>query len=108
MTFSHQSDPPKRGNTRESYRYHARMRVTSKGQVTIPKDVRQRLGIEPGSEVEFVVGDDGVRLVKKPGAGDGAAIVAEMIERSRGKLSLTTEELMALTRGGHWAEERDT
>ncbi|MEO9336441.1 AbrB/MazE/SpoVT family DNA-binding domain-containing protein [Mesorhizobium sp. SB112] len=41
------------------------MRVTTKGQVTIPKEVRDRLGIEPGSEVDFVERTDGaIELVK--------------------------------------------
>lgn len=40
------------------------MRVTEKGQVTIPKEIRERLGIKPGSDVEFVVADKGVMLVK--------------------------------------------
>jgi AbrB family looped-hinge helix DNA binding protein len=39
------------------------MRVTEKGQVTIPKDVRDRLGIVPGSEVEFLPDEKGARLV---------------------------------------------
>lgn len=39
------------------------MRVTTKGQVTIPKEIRDRLGIEPGSEVDFVVSGDVVTLV---------------------------------------------
>ena len=39
------------------------MRVTTKGQVTIPKEIRDRLGIVPGSEVEFVATEDGVHLV---------------------------------------------
>ena len=39
------------------------MRVTTKGQVTIPKDIRDRLGIVPGSHVEFLPTEDGVRLV---------------------------------------------
>jgi AbrB family looped-hinge helix DNA binding protein len=39
------------------------MRVTEKGQVTIPKEVRDRLGIVPGSEVEFVPDEKGARLV---------------------------------------------
>lgn len=39
------------------------MRVTEKGQVTIPKDIRDHLGIEPGSEVEFVREGNIVRLV---------------------------------------------
>lgn len=40
------------------------MRVTEKGQVTIPKPVRRRLGIEPGSEVEFVL-RDGEALLRR-------------------------------------------
>lgn len=71
------------------------MRVTSKGQVTIPRDVRQRLGIRPGSEVEFEVDRDGARLVRA-GAGSGAGIVKRM--RGRGTVAMTTDEIMALTR----------
>ena len=41
------------------------MRVTSKGQVTIPKEIRDRLGIGPGSEVEFGERDSLVSLEKK-------------------------------------------
>ncbi|MEM0898556.1 MAG: AbrB/MazE/SpoVT family DNA-binding domain-containing protein [Pseudomonadota bacterium] len=35
------------------------MRVTEKGQVTIPKHIREKLGIVPGSEVEFAEHSDG-------------------------------------------------
>ena len=38
--------------------------VTSKGQVTIPKELRDRFGIEPGAEVDFAVSEDGIRLRK--------------------------------------------
>lgn len=39
--------------------------VTSKGQVTIPKELRQRLGIRQGSKIEFaVVGNDVVMRVR--------------------------------------------
>ncbi|MDQ3709068.1 MAG: AbrB/MazE/SpoVT family DNA-binding domain-containing protein [Actinomycetota bacterium] len=72
------------------------MRVTSKGQVTIPQEVRRRLGIEPGSEVDFQIDNDIVRLVRRP-AGSGAALVSRM--RGRGRTSMTTDEIMALTRG---------
>ncbi len=43
--------------------------VTSKGQVTIPKAIRERLGIEAGADLEFRVEDDGTLTVreKKPG-----------------------------------------
>ncbi len=46
------------------------MRVTEKGQVTIPKDIRDRLGIVPGSEVEFVADEKGARLVLIAGNAD--------------------------------------
>lgn len=72
------------------------MRVTSKGQVTIPQEVRRRLGIEPGTEVDFEVDDDVVRLVRRP-VGGGAVLVARM--RGRGRVSMSTKEIMALTRG---------
>lgn len=71
------------------------MRVTSKGQVTIPIDIRRRLGVESGSEVDFVVDDDVVRVVRRA-EGGGAALVHRMRGR---RLSMTTDEIMALTRG---------
>ncbi|GBD46167.1 hypothetical protein HRbin41_00989 [bacterium HR41] len=40
-------------------------KVTAKGQVTIPKEVRERLGIRPGDEVEFVPDREGVRMRKR-------------------------------------------
>ena len=36
--------------------------VTTKGQVTIPKELRERFGIEPGSLVDFIAGTDGIRI----------------------------------------------
>lgn len=74
------------------------MKVTSKGQVTIPREVRERHGFLPGTEVRFV--DDGkeVRLVKAvEGHTRGRELVAKM--RGRAKTRLTTDEIMALTRG---------
>lgn len=38
--------------------------VTSKGQVTIPKELRNQFGIEPGTHVDFVAATDGIRLRK--------------------------------------------
>jgi AbrB family looped-hinge helix DNA binding protein len=72
------------------------MRVTSKGQVTIPQHVRALLGITPGSEVDFHVDEHGARLVcVSPGGGmDMAAAM-----RGRATVAMSTEEIMALTRG---------
>ncbi|MEM8625082.1 MAG: AbrB/MazE/SpoVT family DNA-binding domain-containing protein [Pseudomonadota bacterium] len=38
--------------------------VTSKGQTTLPKDVRKHLGLKAGDKVRYLVVDDGVRLVR--------------------------------------------
>ena len=71
------------------------MRVTSKGQVTIPHNVRRLLGIVPGSDVDFEVDQNSVRLVRR-GDGRGAPLVAQMRGR---RVTMTTDEIMALTRG---------
>lgn len=72
------------------------MRVTSKGQVTIPQHVRRELGIEPGSEVEFELEAGGARLVRRASS-DGRTLVERM--RGRASTRMSTEEIMALTRG---------
>ena len=46
----------------------ARTKITSKGQVTIPKDVRERLGLRPGDEIEFVDDREGFRVQKRVAA----------------------------------------
>jgi AbrB family looped-hinge helix DNA binding protein len=71
------------------------MRVTSKGQVTIPQRIRQQLGIAPGSEVDFQLDEHGVRLVRVGGR-DGHALAAGM--RGTATVAMSTEEIMALTR----------
>lgn len=63
--------------------------------MTIPQEIRRRLGIEQGGEVDFQVVDDVVRLVRRP-EGSGAVLVRGM--RGRGRVSMSTDEIMALTR----------
>jgi AbrB family looped-hinge helix DNA binding protein len=81
------------------------MRVTEKGQVTIPKPVRDRLGIVPGSEVDFVFRDGRTVLVKiEPGREDSDHRLQELREhlariRGTGKVGLTSAELIDMTRG---------
>jgi AbrB family looped-hinge helix DNA binding protein len=74
------------------------MRITSKGQVTIPQDIRERAGLLPHTEVEFIYDGKTVRIVRARGRrkSRGARLVAHM--RGRGSGSLSTEEIMALTR----------
>jgi antitoxin PrlF len=70
------------------------MRVTQKGQVTIPIEVRKALGITTGTDVRFELDQDGARLVT--GRDDVAARVARL--RGAGDVALSTEEILALTR----------
>jgi AbrB family looped-hinge helix DNA binding protein len=73
-------------------------KVTSKGQVTIPKPVRDHLGIVPGSEVEFRRAEDGNIVVEKAGTTDREP---SRFAKARGSAGpgLSTDELMALLRG---------
>lgn len=73
------------------------MRLTSKGQVTIPLEIREQLGLLPHTEVEFEVEGDAVRIKKaRRSRRRGAALVARM--RGRGRTGLRTDEILALTR----------
>lgn len=75
------------------------MRITSKGQVTIPLEIRQRAGLAPHMEVEFVIEDGQIMLRKsKKGTGRGVAAVARL-RRARPRTTLSTDEILALTRG---------
>jgi AbrB family looped-hinge helix DNA binding protein len=74
------------------------MRITSKGQVTIPQDVRERHGFLPGTEVEFVSDGDTVRVRKVTGKKTrGQRLIDHM--RGRATSGMSTDEIMALTRG---------
>ena len=75
------------------------MRITSKGQVTIPVEISERLGLLPNSEVEFAVEGRAVRIRKARGRkrGRGRSVVAHL--RGKATSGLTTDQIMALTRG---------
>jgi len=73
------------------------MKVTSKGQVTIPRPVRDKAGIAPGCEVEFLERSGRVYLRKVEGQGRGKALIARL--RGRGSVKMSTDEILALTRG---------
>lgn len=77
------------------------MRVGEKGQVTIPKDLRDALGIGAGSEVSFEAATEGAALVvrKVEDAPTRGQQVAQRL-RGRGEVEMTTDEIMALTRAG--------
>lgn len=77
------------------------MTLTTKGQVTIPQDIRLKLGLQPGTRVVFDVVGDSVRMRKAEDQSRGSELVARMItagRRAKGP-RLTTDQIMALTRG---------
>ena len=75
------------------------MKITTKGQVTIPAAIRERLGLLPNTEVEFAIRGDAA-VLKKAGrrTARGRRLIAHL--RGRAKVRLTTDQIMALTRAG--------
>jgi AbrB family looped-hinge helix DNA binding protein len=73
------------------------MRVTTKGQVTIPQHVREELGIKPHSEVDFIKMEDGTfRLVKLENKKQKESRFRRL--KGTATVKMTTDEIMALTR----------
>jgi AbrB family looped-hinge helix DNA binding protein len=75
------------------------MRITSKGQITIPADIRKRVGLLPHTEVTFEFDGKTVRIVRarpRSAQGRGAKLVAHL--RGRGDVAMSTDATMALTR----------
>ena len=74
------------------------MRITSKGQVTIPLEIRRKLGLHPETEVAFEVSGNAVRIRKvRGGPSRGDRIVSRM--RGKATSGMSTDEILALTRG---------
>ena len=75
------------------------MRITSKGQVTIPQEIREKLGLLPNTEVEFIVEGRAVRIVKaRARRTRGKSVVSRL--RGRASVSMSTDDILALTRKG--------
>lgn len=72
------------------------MRITTKGQVTIPQHIREKLGITPATEVEFVEEKGKVYIIKRPGPNKKAHRFRKL--RGVATVRMTTDEIMALTR----------
>jgi len=83
------------------------VRITSKGQVTIPKEIRDEFGLLPGTEVEFI-GEAGTVTVRKiEGSNNRGREIVERLKRaSGGDIPLSTEEIMRMTRGEDWGTGR--
>lgn len=74
------------------------MRITSKGQVTIPQAIREQAGLHPHTEVEFQITGGKVVLSR---SGKQSPHAQKAVGRLRGSLKnirMTTDEIMALTR----------
>ncbi len=77
------------------------MQVTTKGQVTIPQEIRNRLGLLPHTKVEFEFAGDHDRI-RKAGSGAGENARGRMARealRGTADVRMSTDEIMALTRG---------
>ena len=72
------------------------MRVTTKGQVTIPLEIREKLKITPATEVDFIMGEDGRVYIEKR----NDQPISKRFSKLRGiaTVKMTTAEIMALTR----------
>lgn len=78
------------------------MRITSKGQVTIPQEIRNRLGLLPHTQVEFELADDHARIRKarRPASEGLRGRLALDALRGTADTRMSTDEILALTRGG--------
>jgi len=77
------------------------MKITTKGQVTIPVEIREKLGLLPNTEVEFEIVGKAVRMRKVRRAGRAGRRGKPIVERLRGRGSvrMSTDEILSLTRG---------
>jgi AbrB family looped-hinge helix DNA binding protein len=77
------------------------MQITSKGQVTIPQEIRIRLGLLPHTEVEFELADDHARIrkVRHGSRESNRGRLAVGALRGTSDVRMSTDEIMALTRG---------
>jgi AbrB family looped-hinge helix DNA binding protein len=76
------------------------MRITAKGQVTIPIEIREKAGLLPNTEVLFEFDGTSVRILAAPSAGKesrGALVLRRL--KGSATVKLTTDQIMAATRG---------
>jgi AbrB family looped-hinge helix DNA binding protein len=76
------------------------LRISSKGQITIPAAIRKQAGLLPHTEVNFEFDGKGVRIVRANNRGEdspGSRLIAHL--RGRGDIALSTDAIIALTRG---------
>ncbi len=76
------------------------MQITSKGQVTIPLEIRSRLGLLPHTQVEFELAGDHARIrnARQGGEGGRGRLAIDAL-RGTADTRMSTDEILALTRG---------
>jgi len=72
--------------------------ITSKGQVTIPLDIREVMGFLPNTEVEFILEKGRVYLKKMDQKSKRTQSLIQQM-RGKGNIKMSTDEILALTRG---------
>lgn len=77
------------------------MKVTVKGQITIPIALRERFGLSPGTEVEFIAAEGGLQMKPRKRTRKAVSAFDRWLAKASGsaKPGMTTDEIMALTRG---------
>lgn len=75
------------------------MRITSKGQVTIPIDIRERAGLLPHTEVEWAMEDGKVVLRPADGLTRGQRMVARLRNSATANTDMTSDEMFEMMRG---------
>jgi AbrB family looped-hinge helix DNA binding protein len=73
------------------------MRVTSKGQVTIPQEIREKLGITPAVEIDFIEEKNRIYLVTRKSQVKNTRKFSKL--RGIANVKMTTDQILALTRG---------
>jgi AbrB family looped-hinge helix DNA binding protein len=77
--------------------------ISPKGQITIPHVLRERLGLGPAMRVEIEATEDGKLILSPEGGQSRGERALTALRSARGRIRMSTEEIMALTRG--WGED---
>ena len=74
-------------------------KISAKGQVTLPKKIRDAAGIKPGDTVKVRATASGSIVIEKPGATEDYEASLRALAKRRIIRGMKTEELMKITRG---------
>ena len=72
------------------------MQINAEGQITIPPDIREQLGLIPGTEIQLEVMGNTLQLRKKPPSDRGISLIQMM--RAKATSGLGTDDILQLTR----------